>query len=38
MWREGELTPAALTEREDALMALVECKDAALSLRDEEIA
>jgi len=38
MWSEGEPTPAALSEREDALVAMIECKDAALSLRDEEIA
>lgn len=38
MWSEGKPTPAALSEREDALLAMLECKDAALTLRDSEIA
>ena len=38
MWSEGPRTPVALSEREDALAAMIECKDAALTLRDAEIA
>ena len=37
-WSEGPRTPEALSEREDALAAMIECKDAALTLRDAEIA
>ena len=38
MWSEGEPTRAALSEREDALVAMIECKDAALTQRNAEIA
>jgi hypothetical protein len=38
MWSEGPRTPEALSEREDALAAMIECKDAALAQRDELIA
>jgi len=38
MWSEGVPTPAALSEREDALVAMIECKDAALTQRDAVIA
>jgi hypothetical protein len=38
MWREGPETPAAISEREDALLAMIQCKTDALTIRDEEIA
>ena len=37
-WSEGPRTPAALSEREDALLAMIQCKTDALTLRDAEIA
>ena len=37
-WSEGPRTPKALSEREDALAAMIECKDAALTLCDAVIA
>ena len=37
-WSEGPRTPAALSEREDALLAMIQCETDALTLRDAEIA